>query len=234
MQRAFNIGGTAGLRVLDPVLLSRISDARTLRAAADHLRQCGGKTPGPNHRRLEEMDSPEIWSMCRALGHGIRNGAYKPGGSRMVSIPKPGKPGEFRTLAIQNAEDRVVARAVVLVLQPIVEYYSSPFSFGFRPRRNRFHALATALSLAEAENRWHWLKADIEKAFDRIPFERLMQIWSQNWPADVVSLVRAVSCLGRDRGTAFSGSLPASTGPSMGKSSTRSKTPPLPATPATS
>jgi Reverse transcriptase (RNA-dependent DNA polymerase) len=200
VHQAHALRGVQGVRVLDPTLFKRVADNRTLRSACDHLLRRGGKAVGPNGLRLHDLESPEIWSLCRALSHGIRDHTYRPGESRTVRIPKPGKPGKFRTLTIQNAEDRVVARAAVEVLLPITELLASPFSFGFRPRRNRMNALATAVALARHEDRWVWVKADVEKAFDRIPFERLMSVFASYFPNDVVELLRVISHAGRKRG----------------------------------
>jgi RNA-directed DNA polymerase len=202
VNRAFALGGVGGLRVLDGVLKKRFADARTMRAACDHLQRRGGKAPGPNGRRLEDLENEELWSMVRALKTGVQDGTYRRGKSRVVRIAKLGKPGQFRTLNIHNSEDRVVARAVVEVLQPIVEKLASPFSFGFRPGRSRQDALATVLAMSRREARWFWVKADVANAFDNVPFERLMNSWARSFPKDVVDFLRSFSGRGRKLGLA--------------------------------
>jgi hypothetical protein len=121
---------------------------------------------------------------------------------KTVKIPKPGKPGQFRAITIQNIEDRVVGKGAACIVEPITELLASPFSFGYRPGRNRMHALATALAVARQDKRWIWLKADVEKAFDRVPFSRLMSVCGNYFPEDVVALLRRISNTGRKRGIA--------------------------------
>jgi hypothetical protein len=185
---------------IGPLLMKRIADARTMREAAAQLLRKGRKAAGPNHLRLDELGPSELWSMCRALPNSIRNKTYRPGGVRKVRIPKEGKPGEYRTLTIQNAEDRTVAKATLLILEPLVDPNFSPFSFGFRSRRGRLSALATALALARSQNRWIWVSVDVEKAFDRIPAAPFLDTCRKHFPPDLVEFIDLIACRGKKRG----------------------------------
>jgi hypothetical protein len=205
VERACRLSGLQGVRVLDPYLMPIISDTRTMRVASDHLRRRGGEAPGPNGRRLEDLNTDDQWAFCGALAKAVKNGHYQPGPSRTCKIPKAGKPGEFRALTIQNVDDRLVGRAIVEVVQAIFELWASPFSFGFRPGRSRLHALATALALGRRDGRWCWAKADVANAFDVVPFERLMEVCSWILPADVVELLRLVASKGKRLGIAQGG-----------------------------
>jgi hypothetical protein len=205
VQEAFEKDGLRGLRAHDRVLMRRIADTRTFRCACELLLGERGKAPGPNGLSLEDLNSPEMWSMCRTLAQAVRDGAYKLGKTKMARIPKPGKLGQFRSITLQTVEDRVVAKGTGLILQPITELHASPFSFGYRPGRNRMHALATALALARRDKRWVWVKADVEKAFDRVPVGRLTSVLRKYFPEDVVSFLRKISNTGRKQGI-FQGS----------------------------
>ena len=188
--RAFALKGLGGFKVLAPLLKKRTIDARTLFSAAMKLHRTGGKAPGPNELRLEDLSHSEIWQLCRVLREGLDRGRYRPSEPREVAIPKIGKPGEFRTLSIQNIEDRIVSRAVVEVLQPMLDLLATPFSFGFRPRLSRLNALGTATALIECDGRFCVVKADMQNAFDRIPMGRVYKLLETLLPKNMIKLIR--------------------------------------------
>ena len=146
-------GNSPGLPPAGPLLMRRLADARTMRSAADDVLRGGGAAPGPNGRRLSDLEPEGLWSLCDGLARAVRGGTYRPGPERTVQIPKEGKPGEFRRLSIRDVEDRVVGRALVRVLQPVLEPQFGPFSFGFRPGRGSQNALASAPGLLRVQRR---------------------------------------------------------------------------------
>src|SRR5437899_2915315 len=83
-------------------LFRRAADPRNLRRAIDHLAACGGKAPGPDGLRLDDLDDSERWELARALGTAMRASTHRPGPERSVRIPKASGRGT-RTLRIQNA-----------------------------------------------------------------------------------------------------------------------------------
>ncbi|MGA2439592.1 MAG: reverse transcriptase domain-containing protein [Tepidisphaeraceae bacterium] len=191
--------GTDGVPPIGPTLMRRLADARTLMTACVDLMRGGGKAPGVDGLTLEMLDLPERWSLCRRLSQEIRAGEYAPGRDRIVKIPKPGKTGH-RELAVQNVRDRIVGRDTVRIVQPVVDPEFSPFSFGGRPKRGTMEALATALALARTEGKWIWIAADVEKAFDRIPFDRFLVACHAHLPDDVVRFVETIAYKGTRRG----------------------------------
>ena len=77
----------------------------------------------------------------------------------------------MRPLGIPTVRDRVVQRALVLLLEPIYEQIFLPCSYGFRPGRN---AMECAAEAAEGMFRRRYvLEADIESFFDRVVHRRL-------------------------------------------------------------
>ena len=79
---------------------------------------------------------------CRPakLGKALRDGTYRPGPDRKRKVPKNTGSG-YRTIRLQNIVDRVVARAVLQIIQPLVDPTFDKNSFGFRPGKDRRHAL---------------------------------------------------------------------------------------------
>lgn len=190
--------GIAGLRALRPHIMGRINDDRTLRYAAALLDP--HSSPGPSGLRLAEMDDASIWPLCHQLGRAMRERTYRPGPERIHHIPKLGQPRKFRKLTIQSTEDRIVGKAALLILQPVVDPTFSRFSFGFRPQLGRMQALATAIAIMRARNFTFWVLADVAHAFDAIPLDRLLVACEQHFPADVVNFVRLIAETNKPRG----------------------------------
>ncbi|MGP0070008.1 MAG: reverse transcriptase domain-containing protein [Isosphaeraceae bacterium] len=178
-------------------LFRRAADTRNLRCAIDHIAAEGGSSPGPNGMKLDELDGSERWELARALSHEIRTGRYRPGPYREVRIPKgPGR--GMRTLRIRNAEDRVVERGIVQAVQPFLDPTFAPASFGYRPGRDREHALAYAEATARATGARFWVFEDVKDAFEHVPLGRLLDIVRRRLAAnDIVELIRVVT----DNGT---------------------------------
>ena len=90
---------------------------------------------------------------------------------RQRLIPK--SPGKFRALGIPTVADRVVQASLMLVLEPIFEADFHPSSYGFRPRRRAWDAVAEIQMFASRSYEWV-LEGDITACFDEIDHTALM------------------------------------------------------------
>lgn len=175
--------GIGGVRNLAPYLFDRVSDERTLMVAFEYLRDYGGQAPGGDGKRFEDYPEPVAWVTWRDIRDMIREGSWWRGPDRVVRVPKASGNG-YRKLTIPCIEDRVVERAVVEIVQPLLDGLFDDHSLGFRPGKGRLNALALAEQYLLKQRRAVWITQDVRDAFDNVPVSRALQIFRHYLPAD--------------------------------------------------
>jgi group II intron reverse transcriptase/maturase len=122
-----------------------------------------------------ETYQKEIEGRLPELVNMAKSGRYYAPPVRRVYIEKPGK-SEKRPLGIPTVEDKLLQRAVVMLMEPIyetAEFYD--FSYGFRPGRNAHEAVkALHHNIMELGTGWI-LDVDIRKYFDTMKHEHLRE-----------------------------------------------------------
>jgi RNA-directed DNA polymerase len=122
--------------------------------------------PGVDGQTAEEY-ATNLEENLRSLLDRAKSGVYRAPPVRRVHIPK-GSGSETRPIGIPTFEDKVLQRAVVMVLECVYEQDFMDCSYGFRPRRSTHGALA-ALRRQLMERGGGWvIDVDIRKYFDTI------------------------------------------------------------------
>jgi RNA-directed DNA polymerase len=97
-----------------------------------------------------------------------KSGTYRAPPVRRVHIPKGGSTTETRPLGIPTFEDKVLQRAVVMVLEAIYEQDFKDCSYGFRPGRSAHRALESLWQQTMGIKGGWIVDVDIRKFFDTI------------------------------------------------------------------
>ena len=111
----------------------------------------------------------------RQLSDEIKAQTYRPSAVLRVHIPKPGRPNETRPLGIPTVRDRVVQRAMLDVIEPILDHQFHERSFGFRHGVGAHDALRIVEQKLQ-EGYVYVVDADLKGYFDTIPKDRLLAL----------------------------------------------------------
>jgi len=108
----------------------------------------------------------------------FKSGTYKAPPVRRVHIPK-GDGRKTRPIGIPTFEDKVLQRAVAMLLEAVYEQDFLDCSYGFRPKRSQHQALQALWgSLMELQGGWV-LEGDIKGFFDSLDHHHLRAFLDQ-------------------------------------------------------
>ena len=129
-----------------------------------------GQTSGEYEERLEEN--------LRSLLDRFKSGQYKAPPVRRTYVPK-GDGKQQRPIGIPTFEDKVLQRAVTMVLGAVYDRSFSTCSYGYRPGRSAHQALTDLRQELMVMGGGWVLEVDIKSFFDTISHSRLREILDQ-------------------------------------------------------
>lgn len=151
-------------------LLGAVVDYGNLDKAYQRVRQNKGRAG------IDEMDVEAMGNWLSKNLSAFRNEVlsenYQPNPVLKVMIEKPD--GGERMLGIPTVRDRVLQQAIHQQLNRYYDPLFSENSFGFRPGRNAHQAILQASEIIKSGKEWV-VDIDLEKFFDKVNHDRLMQ-----------------------------------------------------------
>lgn len=157
-----------------PIML-KVVERDNLRRACDRVRRNGG-SPGVDGMTVEEVES-HIFHYYVPLCKKLFEGTDRPQPVKRVEIPKPN--GGVRKLGIPVVRDRVIQQAIKQVIEPTIDGTFSPYSYGFRPKRDAHQARKQCAKYYEAGYRYV-VDCDLKQYFDTINHDKMMSLLKQH------------------------------------------------------
>ncbi len=131
---------------------------------------------GVDGMTAEEYEQDLEGNLQRLLDR-AKSGTYRAPPVRRVYIPKGGSSTETRPLGIPCLEDKILQRAIVMLLEPIYEQDFLDCSYGFRPGRSAHDALKSFRdqTMNSQPRGCDVYEVDIRKFFDHLDHQHLRQ-----------------------------------------------------------
>ncbi|HBI78472.1 MAG TPA: group II intron reverse transcriptase/maturase, partial [Marinobacter adhaerens] len=152
-------------------LYSRLLSKQVLYDAFRQVKRNKGAAgiDGQNLSAFEASLSAELSCLLTEL----KEKRYQAQPVRRVTIPKAD--GGERLLGIPTVRDRVVQQAVRAILEPIFDGDFHPSSYGYRPGRSAYQAIAKAQLFIRRYHRQWVVDMDLSRCFDTLDHDRILR-----------------------------------------------------------
>jgi len=152
------------------VLYARAFTQQALLDAWDQVRDAALADGRPD-REVDVFENDAARRVME-LSTALELGEWQPQPAFRIEIPKPS--GGTRKLTIPTLADRVVERALLAVLDPVIDPRLLPWSFAYRRGLGAKDAVAALTDARDSGCTWV-ARADIRDCFDRIPQWEVMR-----------------------------------------------------------
>jgi RNA-directed DNA polymerase len=162
--------------------LSHHLDMLWLREAYGRVRR--DSAPGVDGQTVADYGE-NLEANLQSLLERAKSGTYRAPWVKRVHIPK--SETETRPIGMPTVENKVLERAVAMLLEPVYETEFLDCSYGFRPGRSPHQALdAVRTAVMRMGGGWV-LDVDVRKYFDTIPHQALREVVSHRIRDGVIS-----------------------------------------------
>ena len=152
--------------------LAYLMDIDWLKTAFYRTRKDGA--PGVDGQTWSDYER-NLEANLQSLLDRAKSGTYQAPPVRRVHIPKAGSASETRPIGIPTLEDKVLQRAIVMLLEPIYEQDFDSGSYGFRPGRSAHDALEDLWKRTMDVGGGWIVEVDIRKFFDTLDHAHLRE-----------------------------------------------------------
>jgi group II intron reverse transcriptase/maturase len=156
--------------------LAHLMDIDWMHTACARTRTNGAV--GVDGQTAEDYSSGDLNARLADLLDRAKSGTYQAPPVRRVHIPK-GTGNETRPIGIPTYEDKILQRAVVMVLETVYEQDFLDCSYGFRPGRSAHQALAVLWQQTMDIGGGWMVEVDIRKFFDTLDHAHLRELLRQ-------------------------------------------------------
>ena len=157
-------------------LIDKVYKRKNLEMAWERVKANRG-SGGVDGQTLEGF-AAQLDQQLDRLQRELEEDVYRPQPVRQVSIPKAGKPGEFRRLGIPMIYDRVCQQALLNRLEPIFEPVFDEANFGYRRGRSTKDAMRKVWKEIQSGREWI-VDADLKDFFGSVEHVKLLTLVAQ-------------------------------------------------------
>lgn len=126
----------------------------------------GGKTPGLDGQTYDDIVKQGADGFIHEIAEELRKGTYKPLPNLRINIPKGN--GDYRPLSLPAVRDRIVQKAIAIMLKAIFDSQFLRCSYAYRVKRSQLDAIQAIIHNIEEFGLTTVYNADLVKFFDNL------------------------------------------------------------------
>jgi len=176
----------ADSRTINIAVIKTISNTNVLELAYNlNKSKKSSLTRGHTNETLDGYSKFSIDSASKLL----QAGKFKFSPARIVEIPK--KNGNIRKLSVTSPRERVIQRAMQMIIEPMYEPHFLEYSHGFRPGKGT-HTALKYIDTKFKGVKW-MINIDISKCFSKINHQKLIKILEHKIKCDkTIALIKSL------------------------------------------